>query len=694
MAKIGSGAPPSIPRSQPNVSHGPNAPRQSPPRNAPRQPAPADVQAQQVAQQFGAAFRSAGKLATQLVRDLLTRQPASPKTPRHQGGQRRQPAEAGPSEQGLLGAAFAALKRARIKSARKSPFKKAGKTGAARSLDSYNPVGEDDEDAVSSGPLRVWLRGDGSEDNGFDQARRELLLLEQMESGGQAPSLILGHLNGQLASGRTRQFKRHLSAGLQPLLDKLAARVDQVPTGERRQLSALVARAAHQAGADHAASFDKLLTLTAKAEAQHLLGVTGGVAEQAAEWSLALRRTASPAYRLALVDKAQGALARLASELVSLPPEALPEVCASLLRAGESLPGPGATQMAESFVTGLLAPAHPAALAPLAEALGLALRTRPGGGFWMSQVMLVLAVRGEADAALKMAQALQAVLQEARRRCVPGCQALLELQRKGAPAAQQERIWSRLDIATQLAAGLLPTCGALHALRDRLPAGAEPLATEALLLLGSLHVVGATRPGQRALRQALLEQERGEWTFLNAVPQLPPALASPPLLQTLAASGLLPLGSETGGARFVPQVAEQTCRMLVGPLLARGQKGEVTAARNLLRMAIHLNAELFGLSLQGAGLALVPLERLRAQPDAERARECAGQLRLIAQEHPSVSQGGRIESLDPLLKALATPALQLQSLSTTPAGEDEELRTSLAVVATQGALAKQRNRTR
>jgi hypothetical protein len=726
MAKIGSGVPPSIPRSRPHASPGPDAPRHSPPPNAPRQPAPVDVQAQQVAQQFGTAFRSAGKLATQLVKDLITRQPTPPKTPqdkdtgsrtprastsssrgaaradasresepRRTGADaRRTPAEAGPSEQSLLGAAFAALKRARVKSARKNRYKQAGKTGAARVQDSYNPIDEDDEDAVTSGPLRVWLRGDDSEDNGFEQARRELLLLEQMDLGGQAPSSILRHLNGQLASGRTRQFKRHLSAGIQPQLDGLATRVDLVPTGERRQLSALIARAAHQAGAAHAASFDKLLAQTATAEAQHLLKATGSVAERAAEWSLALRRTASHAYRLALVDQAQGALSRLAGELRALPPEALPEVCASLLRAAESLPGPGATQMAEAFVTGLLAPAKPAAMAPLAEALGLAVRARPGGGFWMSQVMLVLAARGEADAASKMAQALQATIQEARRRGVPGCQALLELQRKGAPSAQQERIWSRLDIATQLAAGLLPTCGALHALRDRMPAGAETLATEALLLLGSLHVVGATRPGQRALRQALLEQERGEWTFLNAVPQLPSALASPPLLQTLAASGLLPLGAETGGSRFLPQVAEHACRMLVGPLLARARKGTGPAARNLLYMAIHLNAELFGLSPQGAGLALVPLERLRAQPDAERARECAEQLRLIAQEHPPATPGGRVESLDLLLQAFATSALQLHSSPTAPVDEDDELRTSLAVVATHGALAKQRNRNR
>lgn len=721
MPKIGGPSlPPQYPR--PQEPTGPAAPRQpaSPP------PTPASVNSEQVAQQFGTAFNSAGKLASQLVKGLFTGAPAQPRqaassnnkaalprggaalrggdtvqgestsrsSTRHtrggeaeaEGGDTQGHSSDSHPEMGLLGSAFAALKRARQDRTRRSRRKRAGKAGAAREVDSYHALEEDDEEDVAQRTsMRTWLQGE-VEENAFDDARREARLLEQMELQGEAPSRILGQLNGQLSEDRGAAFKRLLSDEVRPQLDRLATRVHEVPTDERRRMSALVSRAMHQVGAQNAPTFDKLLHSTVDAEALHLADAAAPVATRAEELSLALRRAASPTYRAALISRGQGLIEALGQDVADLSAEQLPPVIGSLLHTGETLTGASATAFADAFLTGLLS--RPETAGAFFVALAPALRDAPAAGFWALQLLLVLAARGEVNLAQYQAGVLHVLLREARERCKHDVLALRTLKPQSAgreaPSREQE-LWRQLDTTASLMVRLMPACGAMYALRERLPA---PLADEALLALGELDLVSATAPGQQVVRQALLEQERGEWTFLSALPSVAFDLCEPRIVQALSGGLALPM-SMIGGEMYLKRVAIQTGRALTGPVVAWSQKGDAAAARQLLRSALYINAPLFGLGSTGLDRAAALLEDLRSRPQPSQERLFM-KLMELSRKHPTPQRTGSIEGLRGLVTALARrdPQAARREVLLNPNSEGPARHTTLQITAVQATLAR------
>lgn len=683
MGQISPSLPPQIPRSRPQEPSGPREPNaQTPPgaREAPdadrTQPRAQPLRAPPQGQRAAKLPPGLGKLAKGLMpgvpasrRGSVDRTAPRSQTERARGHEKQEALHddahvedesesstdsrgggkkgAKGAEAGLLGAAFAALKRARTSQVRKARRKK---TGAARELD-HNHLDDDDEEDVLNRPsMKAWLRGDEAEESSFGEARREARLLEEMDRQGAAPSLILGELNGQLSGARGTQFKRLLSTEVRPQMDLLAERVGQISTDERRRLAALVSRALHQVGSQNSATFDKLLASTATAEAQHLAGSTEPVITRAEEFTLALQRAAGPTYRATLVDKGRATLEKLAAEAAALPVEALQGVLVAQLRAAQILAGPTVTTLAEGFVTGLLAAKTPTSLDTLARALAPALRIAPGGAFWAVQAMLLLEGRGEAEATQKLANILHGAIRESRQLCLPGFQTLKDSHAAPLPAEQLAEVWRQLDSAAVLAAELMPTCGALWALHERLPI---TLVIEALLALGTLDLVGTSAPGQRMLRGALLAQERGEWSFLSTVPQMSPSLADPRVVEVLADSGLVAAHYTNGARLFLQRVATQTARALSGPVVARSQKGEAMAARTLMSTALYLNAELFGLNAEGAGLAVDVFDTLRAKPHPSLEKRFWAKLVPLARRYPSDSGLGSIEGLRELVTALA-----------------------------------------
>ena len=738
MAKISTSLPPQLPRSRPQDAAGPRPsptpgePRKADAKRTPgkadarRAPGKADAGSKQAtrAPRQGAAGAPSGKVASQLARSLFSPAPparrgSTEKTAsrsqterartsepteglhadahpldteadstegRRQGGGGKRGQSGKASTQNTLGSSFAALRRARQNALKKARRKK---TGAARAVDSSSLDDDDEEDILLRGSLRSWLQGDDAEESPFGEARREAGLLKEMERQGQPPSRILGQLNGQLGGARGSEYKRLLSTEVRPQMDLLAQRVPQVSTDERRRLAALVSRAAYQVGTTNAATFDKLLSSTVEVEARHLSALTGTVVERAGEFVLALQRAASGVYRSALVDKSRELLEKLAGEAAHLPAGELRQVLVSLCRAAHGLVGTSATSLADAFLSGLLGAGRPEALGTLVQVLGPALVAEPGGMFWALQLTLVLGARGEEQAALALANVLHAVLRESRQRCYPALVGLCPLLTQAGSEARAAPLWRQLESTAPLAAELMPACGAIFALSERLPVA---LSVEALLALGTLDMVGATEPGHRVLRAALLEQERGEWTFLNALPQVAQALAHPSVIQALADSGLNPAHYTAGGQGYLRHVATQVSRALTGPLIARSQKGEALAARTLLSTALFINAELFGLSADGAGIAVDLFDILRAKPDATREQRFQANLLKIGQRHPSATRAGSVESLYGLVTALAHRELQSASRRSRARQEadDAPRLTSLDVEASQRNLASDR----
>ena len=238
MSKIAPPVSPQIPRSLPTE-----------PGAAPAGQPPPGAQAQ-------AADSSARKLAAQLLKGMPKGAPAArggapdksgaakgrAERPRVDGEPPRgEPSRAesdtsgrgrqgsGMSEPGLLGSTFAALKRARQDKTNKARRKKAGVT---RAVDSKH-LDDEDEDVLHRPAVRTWLRGEASEDNSFDQARREARLLDEMERQGEPPPRILSQLNEQLSGGRGTQFRDLLAYEVRPQMERMA---DQVPELSRRSL--------------------------------------------------------------------------------------------------------------------------------------------------------------------------------------------------------------------------------------------------------------------------------------------------------------------------------------------------------------------------------------------------------------------------------------------------------------------------
>ena len=669
--KIGAPLPPATPR-----SHGPGASERAAPasRGAPVPPQapeplpPASVQAQQVAQQFGNAFMSAGRLATQLVRGLVTN-PQTAQARRAEkrdseqvedgGSEPRSPdAEQGPDrsagKQRPLMAAFAALKRTRLFRFRKTVRKRAGEIETTSTI----LLGDDDyaEKERNHHRARAWL-GENQDETSFDQARREALFLQQLERQGAAPSRIARELSTQLGVSRDREFKHLLSDQVRPQMEALASRVGEAPVDERRALAAYVSRAAWQVGVQSAVTFEKLLAAAGAAEAAHLAASTGGVATRAAQLEQSLRRAASPAYRAALLDAGRGGLEALAGGAVKLTPEERHRTWVSLLRAAQSVEPDSHPMMAEAVVAGVLGTRRVNAAGTLAQAMGPALRAAPGGGSWGGQLIIALAARGEVKAAEQLAGTVRDVVHAELAGCVELFAGLRLVRGRPSSAGPSEAdLLRELESRAALLVALLPTCSRVLEEGSAIPPAASPLVAEALLAMASLDVVGAIAPGQRLLRRALLAQERASPVFLTTLPRVALTLAQPQLVRPLVDLGFAPANFRSGGRLFSQKVATHLGRALAGPVLARTRKGDVPAAKVLLRSALRSNAELFGLAPEGARLAGDALEALRDKPGPLPLQRTLAILGRIRKQHALVKEPGGGEPLHALATALGARA--------------------------------------
>jgi len=423
----------------------------------------------------------------------------------------------------------------------------------------------------------------------------------------------------------------------------------------------------------------------------HLAATTAPVVERAAEFTQVVRAAASSAFRASLLDKGRPLVEALGRDAAQAEPEPLREVLTHLLRAAEALPGPSVTLLADVFLTGLQAAQRPEAPAALAEALAPALRAAPGGAFWALQLIMYLAVRGEEAASQRTAQVLEALLCEARTQSLPLIQTRRTPVPRGQAAPEAPPPAEPFDQASALAARLMPACGAMYALRERLP---PTLAEESLLLLASLDQVGASATGQQVLRQALLAQERGDWTFLSIVPQVAQALAHKDFTRVLRARKLAFPAYPPNATAYTQEVALRTADSLGAPVIAWSQKGEAAAARSLLRTALYINAHLFGLSPEAVGDAVGLFEDLRARPKPRYAQRLNQQLLELAVQHPTADRMGSVRSLKGLIHALAhrDPTAAPTEVRARAHNEDAPRMTSLEIAAVQTTLVKERVR--
>ncbi|WNG16640.1 hypothetical protein [Cystobacter fuscus] len=507
------------------------------------------------------------------------------------------------------------------------------------------------DDAHTRSVMRTRLLGEDTEINAVDQARREARLLGQMEHQGEAPTRIVSQLNEQLSGAQGPEFKRMLARELKPQLDRLAGQVDQATTENRRKIAAFISRAAHMAGSENAATFDKMLAETASAEARHLAAFPGtGVAERVSEFQAALRCAASPAYRATLVEKSRGHIEKLARDAIRLPTNQFHDVLVLFLGTSEALGRVACNTMSKAFLAGALGAGSADAAGKLVKALGPALQEAPEGGNWAVRLMLNLAESGKHDVAAALGQCLQDIVQKARERCGPMLGAVQTAVDKGELLERSQK----LDGHVSTLAELMPMCALLLAARNVVPGGGNgPLVTEALVAVASLDAVGATDSGQRLLRQTLIAEELGEPSFLGIVPVAVRPLGHPRILQLLAECGLAAPHYRNGGSLFVQRVARQVFRALSGVVIARSQKGESEEARRLLGSALCHHAALYGMNPEGGQLTAELLERLRGNPDPEQAPRVLVELDGVARTHLSPYRTGHVESLRALVMALA-----------------------------------------
>ncbi|ATB28456.1 hypothetical protein MEBOL_001903 [Melittangium boletus DSM 14713] len=510
---------------------------------------------------------------------------------------------------------------------------------------------EGEDEALYRSAMRTRLLGEDTEITAFHQARREAQLLGQMENKGEAPTRIVSQLNEQLSGAQGAEFKSLLSRELKPQLDRLAEQVDQATTENRRKIAALIARSAHLAGSESAATFEKLLTATANAEARHLEASAGaGAVVSASEFQTALRSAASQPYRAALIEKARGHIERMAREALQLPSGELHSVLVLLLGAAESLGRMECNAMAKTFLAGALGSGRPDAAGRLVKALGPALRDAPGGGNWVVRLLLNLVERGEQEAALALASTFAQAIRASRERCGP----LLRAVQSAADKSELLEKSQKLDEQVGSLAALMPACALLLAARGSVPGGGNgPLVTEALVTVAGLDAVGATDNGQRMLRHTLIREEQGEPSFLGIVPVVSRPLGHPRLLQLLSENGLVVAHYQNGGGLFIQRVARQVFRALSGPVVARSQKGEGEEARRLLNSALCIHAPLYGMDLNGGRLAADIVERLRSNPQPDQAQRVLAELEEVAKKNPSPYRTGYVESLRALVTALA-----------------------------------------
>jgi hypothetical protein len=661
MAKIGAPVSPGTPRSKDvgGIGKAPAAPA-PPPASAPAPPpapAPArgQVNAQLVAQQFASAFVSAGLLAGQLVKGLFpggapqarrpdkpaAERPSAQRTEKARSEPQSTEAEHGPSEAGegggggvsaALSSAFGTLRRLKL-----FRFRKAVKKGSQGALEVVSHIVlPDDYGERERDPQRA-LRylGDEQEETSFDLARREAFLLQEMERRGAPPGRLARHLGSQLGPPRDREFKHLLAELVRPQMDSLADRLGEVSPDERRSLASLLSRSAHQVTGRSAESFAKLLTSAGAAEAAQLAESSEEPMARAARLTGSLRRAASPWYRSGLIAAARVDLKRLAEDSVGLVPEKQHSTWVWLLRAAEGLEVDTLPLMAQPLVAGMMVKGD-AGAGRLVEVLGRALRRAPGGGSLVVHLIVTLTVRGDTKAATQLAGALREVLRQARESCTPAFASPDQLEERAA-----------------LLVSLIPACSQVLEQGQGLPPDSNPLLMEALLAEGTLNIVGATAAGQQLLRRTLLAQERGAETFLSTLPRAALTLAQPKLAPHLAEAGLTPARFNFGGRPFLEGVAMQTGRAVVGPLLARKHKGDVAAAKALLRSLVRKNAALFGLTPDGSYLAADALEALRERPEPAAIKRTLLRLGKIRKKYSLGQFPGSTEPFQPLISALA-----------------------------------------
>jgi hypothetical protein len=647
-----------------------------------------------VAQQFGSAFVSAGRLASQLVKGLISNPNTAPprgtekRSAREEVGEdrgSRQAPEAEHGEPSALSTAFAALKRTRLFRFRKVRRKRAGGSGQVETASLI--VLEEDDYAEKEREHRQalsWL-GQEQEETSFDQARREALFLQHLERQGEPPSRIARELNSQFGVTRDRDFKHLLADQVRPQMDALAERVDQLPTEERQALAALVSRAAHQVGVRSSEAFSRVLSSAGAAEAAWLAASTGSAPERAARLEQSLRRAASPRYRAALVEAGRDGLEKLGREAVRLAPEQRHLVWVSLLRSAGSVEVENLPAMAEAVLAGVLGAQRTGAAGSLAEVLVPALKVAPEGGSWVAHVLVGLAGRGEVKAAEQLAEAFRGLIREARGACVPHFKDLRTLRTRPNPDKEGEAgVLRQLETAAALHTALIPACSQVLEKGGALPPASATLIGEALLSMASLDVVGAIAPGQRLLHRALLAQERGSQTFLSTLPRLALTLAQPQLSRSLVDNGFMPASFVFGGQVFLEHVGTYTAQALTGPVLARSQKGD-GSARVLLRSAIRGNGALFGFNSDGSRLAADVLEVVRDRPGSMPLPRVLRQLDKLRQKHPSGQRPFRVNTLQGLATALVGSA---RPVIPPPAQRSEGVRGTASLSALEVAVAQ------
>lgn len=673
MAKIGGPAvPPQIPRGNATSVTGTalpaTAPAQAPappPEAAPAPtatPAPKAVNAQLVAQQFGSAFISAGRLAGQLVKGLVNpsslqlrraEKPSAERTEEAKGESYTTELEheqAEPSDNSRIMSALSALKRTRAFRFRKT-FKK-GKGGNAEISshiflpDAYHEKERDLQHA------RNFL-GDDQEESSFDQAKREAFFLQHLERLGEPPTRIARYLNSLLGVGREREFKHLLSDQVRPQMESLADRLGEFPVAERRSFAALIARAAYQVGVRSSENFASLMTSAGAAEAVYLVESSDKATLRAGNLARLLRRAASPAYRAALIEAGRPGLERLGSDMVALKPEELRYTWGSLLRSAETLELNTVPKMAEPLLAGMLGKESAKGVGPLVEMLGPALQLAPGGGCLVIELIVALSARSEVKGAEHLAGVLRDVIRQARGTCTPVLTTVREVRASSAKGASQDPLLDELEEPASLLAALIPTCSRVLEKGQGIPQEASSVLGEALLSIATLNIVGETAAGQRLLRRSLLAQERGSETFLTTLPRAALTLAQPKLVRPLWDSGLTPAHFQYGGRPFLERVALLTARAVAGPVLARSQKGDASTAKVLLRSAIRSNAALFGLTPDGAYLAAEALEALREKPTQVTLRGTLFRMGKIRKKYSLGQHPGSIDPFQELIAALA-----------------------------------------
>lgn len=228
-----------------------------------------------------------------------------------------------------------------------------------------------------------------------------------------------------------------------------------------------------------------------------------------------------------------------------------------------------------------------------------------------------------------------------------------------------------------------------------MPPGAAPLVSEAVVAMAALDLLGPTAAGQRLLRHALLAQERDGQTFLTTLPKVARTLAQPQVVRPLVESGLVVASYQSGARLFLEHVATYTSRALAAPILARSQKGDAASARALLRSAVRSNAELFGLTPDGAHLAADAIEALRDKPNPMALQRTLSLLEKIRLKHNAAKFPYLVEPLKALATALgerAAPVVPMQGQGTGSRPVVSLTRLELAM--DQAALLKQQTASR